>query len=315
MADDLAPAAVERAARALDECAGFLTTEDGAECACGARITDRVEGYAVGAWRLHVARAALTAARAGEPVSREKIERAEAAVIDVLEDDENDGVPVFDLGVKATAAALEALGLTGTTGSPATQARSAEDRRDPRDFEHPGDRGDPMTEKITTTEELDALPVGSVVVNPFDNGEFHKMRTGRWIDAGGSWWLASEMVQDDQEYVLYRPDAPTPSAEDREALDNAARAARHARYADDGFVGWSDQSDAHDAGFRAGVAWFAARQPAPTVSAEQVTSFAEALRAEVHEHGSDGHTFEAVICAWLTGDYDGPALGIEVRDV
>ena len=127
-----------------------------------------------------------------------------------------------------------------------------------------------MTEKITTAEELDARPVGSVVVNPFDNTEYHKTRTGKWVQSSGDLWLAEEIVRDDQEVVLYRPDAPAPSTEDRESLAEFL----FWRWREDhpGSLTWEsfgqpkalfyDQADA-------ALAWFAARQPAPTVSAEQ----------------------------------------------
>lgn len=46
----------------------------------------------------------------------------------------------------------------------------------------------------------------------------------------------------------------------------------------------------------------------PTITAEHVSSLADALRSELDE-GSDGSTFEAVIRAWLDGDYDGPRVG------
>jgi len=126
-----------------------------------------------------------------------------------------------------------------------------------------------MTEKITTAEELDALPVGSVVVDLFDNGEFHKMRTGRWIDTGGSRWLASEMVQDEQEYALYRPGAPTPPLQpeaDREALRVALTDGYWQRT---GYrANWEHIGPLMDAILDAGFT-LAARQPAPTVSAER----------------------------------------------
>lgn len=47
-------------------------------------------------------------------VSAEQVERVESAVIDVLEDDESEGLTVFDLGVKIAAAALTTLGIEVT---------------------------------------------------------------------------------------------------------------------------------------------------------------------------------------------------------
>lgn len=105
-----------------------------------------------------------------------------------------------------------------------------------------------MTE-ITTVEELDALPVGSVAVCNWSNVEFHKTRTGKWIDTNGSWWSASEMCQDDAEYTLHRPDVPVlPSRES------------------------------------------AARQHAPTVSAEQVDRIVSARVA--FARASEGMSIE-----------------------
>ena len=145
-----------------------------------------------------------------------------------------------------------------------------------------------MTEKITTAEELDALPVGSVVVDLFDNGEFHKMRTGRWIDTGGSRWLASEMVQDEQEYALYRPGAPTPPLQpeaDREALRVALTDGYWQRT---GYrANWEHIGPLMDAILDAGFT-LAARQPAPTVSAEQVRRDTLIEVAEMLD-GADGY--------------------------
>jgi len=143
-----------------------------------------------------------------------------------------------------------------------------------------------MTEKITTAEELDALPVGSVVVNPFDNTEYHKTRTGKWVQSSGDLWLAEEIVRDDQEVVLYHPDAPAPSTEDREALARVL--------VPDAFPAPADGEDenigrtfARRSAYRAAdaaLAWFATRQPAPTVSAEQVNAGARACRPTVFEN-------------------------------
>ena len=75
-----------------------------------------------------------------------------------------------------------------------------------------------MTEKITTAEELDALPVGSVVLDR-DNTAWQKVEGGAWVapdDLDEGW--PSEDLSEERPRFLYRPDAPAPSAEDREAL-------------------------------------------------------------------------------------------------
>jgi len=75
-----------------------------------------------------------------------------------------------------------------------------------------------MTE-ITTAEELDALPVGSVVL--VLDQEWHRTRDGRWLcedgdvlRTGGLHHYATDA--DGPGLTLYHPDAPAPAAEDRE---------------------------------------------------------------------------------------------------
>ena len=127
-----------------------------------------------------------------------------------------------------------------------------------------------MTEKITTAEELDALPVGSVVLDR-DNTAWQKVEGGAWVapdDLDEGW--PSEDLSEERPRFLYRPDAPAPSTEDRESLAEFL----FWRWREDhpGSLTWEsfgqpkalfyDQADA-------ALAWFAARRPAPTVSAEQ----------------------------------------------
>lgn len=118
-----------------------------------------------------------------------------------------------------------------------------------------------MAEQITTPEALDALPADSILRDNDGLAVWRDPHLG---------WCAGNMTRDIPTdlliadgaplTVLFRPDAPAPSAEDREALTG------------------EDLEAALDALAEAGVAtaaldalapWLAARQPAP-VDAETV---------------------------------------------
>lgn len=77
-----------------------------------------------------------------------------------------------------------------------------------------------MTKHITTPEELDALPVRSVVLLP--DGRVAEVRDastsgGRYLRTfNGADHYGPERFMPFT--VIYRPDIPTPPAEDREAL-------------------------------------------------------------------------------------------------
>ena len=132
-----------------------------------------------------------------------------------------------------------------------------------------------MTEKITTPETLDALPVASVVRS--SDGQIWQRRGGGWDclsenGEGGPYDAETVLYQalPPSATVLYRPDAPAPSADVREALAQIMAAAV------DGCHEWSESSqDYRDEwlqGADAALAWFAARQPAP-VDAETTTEW------------------------------------------
>jgi len=138
-----------------------------------------------------------------------------------------------------------------------------------------------MTEKIATAEDLDALPVGSVVLDR-DNTAWQKVEGGAWVapdDLDEGW--PSEDLSEERPRFLYRPDAPAPSTEDRESLAEFL----FWRWREDhpGSLTWEsfgqpkalfyDQADA-------ALAWFAARRPAPTVSAETMGTLDELCRMD-----------------------------------
>lgn len=75
-----------------------------------------------------------------------------------------------------------------------------------------------MSTRIETVEELDALPVGSVVLD-YEREAWQKVAEALWVCTSGDssrlhWSAPNEQVF----MLLYRPDDPAPSAEDREAL-------------------------------------------------------------------------------------------------
>lgn len=75
----------------------------------------------------------------------------------------------------------------------------------------------PVTaEQITTAAELDALPVGSIVISERDIG-WHKMRDGRWLSETGIAWSAAVLMEMVDSVILYCP-APQ--------VDEGAEAAR-----------------------------------------------------------------------------------------
>ncbi len=125
-----------------------------------------------------------------------------------------------------------------------------------------------MTEKITTAEELDALPVGSVVLDR-DGDEWTKQATP-------AVWVTPETRPFGSEHVtrkwapltlVSRPDAPAPPLRpeaDREALRVALTDGYWQRT---GYrANWEHIGPLMDAILDAGFT-LAARQPAPTVSA------------------------------------------------
>ena len=123
-----------------------------------------------------------------------------------------------------------------------------------------------MTE-ITTAEELDALPVGSVVRDR-DRDEWTKRATP-------AVWVTPETRPFGSEYVarkwapltlVSRPDAPAPPAEGRERCGVCDR---------DGGQHWYDHFPA-------------ARQPAPVVSAEQVERAASRAAEHLEEEDAEG---------------------------
>ena len=139
--------------------------------------------------------------------------------------------------------------------------------------------------KITTAEELDALPVGSVVRDR-DRDEWTKRATP-------AVWVTPETRPFGSEHVarkwapltlVSRPDAPAPPAEGREAL---ARLLRDTDEEDStgGPGPFSDVDEWYHLA-DAALAWFAARQPAPVVSAE-ATCHCAMYRSILRECGVD----------------------------
>jgi len=133
-----------------------------------------------------------------------------------------------------------------------------------------------MTE-ITTAEELDALPVGSVVRDR-DRDEWTKRATP-------AVWVTPETRPFGSEYVarkwapltlVSRPDAPAPPAEDRKALafehtpEAAAFGAAIEQAAHDSGVGW-DEVHPTELACRLMAAGYslATRQPAPSFTPAQ----------------------------------------------
>lgn len=147
--------------------------------------------------------------------------------------------------------------------------------------------GGHMTE-IRTPEELDALPVGSVV--RIGSGQVFARDdvSGSgcdWAALGSTllWWAEGVLAEHDGPATLpYRPGAPTPPLQpeaDRESLAEVLRDISGKHWPD--AVSGMDDCDASDILCdgpedcvtdiaAAALAWFAARQPAPTVSAEEV---------------------------------------------
>jgi len=129
--------------------------------------------------------------------------------------------------------------------------------------------------EITTVEELDALPVGSILRDSRGEPVWRSERWG-WRAGNGVRDVEPKLViEDGAPLTLLHPlpDAPAPSAEGREALAGVIALAM----ADDdlSFVG-VEHEDAADAA----LAWFAARQPAPTVSAETMGALDELCRLD-----------------------------------
>lgn len=92
-----------------------------------------------------------------------------------------------------------------------------------------------MSEQITTAEEMDALPVGSVVLSEAyrrDTNDvryrcaFQRLYDGAWYRGGR--FRDTEVAYILPAVILHRPDAPAPTDEDRDALaaDLAASVAR-----------------------------------------------------------------------------------------
>lgn len=144
-----------------------------------------------------------------------------------------------------------------------------------------------MSETIETPEALDALPVDSVVLAHWPSGEHDDHRVvrgpGRGGAGSGGWTIADERTWDSLLdwgavlTVLYRPDAPAPPAEDREALADHLRS-----------IGLADLLASEIA--RDLLAWLAARQPAP-VDAETTTEWG-VRHAEAGWEGSDLDTWD-----------------------
>jgi len=110
-----------------------------------------------------------------------------------------------------------------------------------------------MTEKITTAEELDALPVGSVVLDR-DNTAWQKVEGGAWVapdDLDEGW--PSEDLSEERPRFLYRPDAPAPSAEDREALGGVRAASSLMSSLAETLDGYEDAGDIDSAAVRDAV--------------------------------------------------------------
>ena len=98
-----------------------------------------------------------------------------------------------------------------------------------------------MTEIITTAEELDALPVGSVFVDGLDNIGFRQEQgflvpSGTWRDSMDKrsptrWQTAEQVIRDSRAWgydalpltVLYRPDQPSTAEVAAGTLRSAAR--------------------------------------------------------------------------------------------
>ena len=153
-----------------------------------------------------------------------------------------------------------------------------------------------MTE-ITTVQELDALPVGSVARD--SSGTLWEHVTDKLAYLGGrqSLWVSTTRVGGWTAVanlpftVLHRPDAPAPSADDREALARDARSLQAARYNCDCQNGGVDAASI-DADYLHAIGRriervLAARQVAP-VDAEACT-FCEQARDDL-SIGSDGTT-------------------------
>jgi len=73
------------------------------------------------------------------------------------------------------------------------------------------------TDRITTAEELNALPVGSVVVDR-DNDVWARDDRTRWVGAEVSCCVTSRLLRYGPFYVLHRPDCPSDLAADVERL-------------------------------------------------------------------------------------------------
>ena len=121
--------------------------------------------------------------------------------------------------------------------------------------------------KITTAEELDALPVGSVVRDR-DRDEWTKRATPPV-------WVTPETRPFGSEYVarkwapltlVSRPDAPAPSAEDREALRDDIQEAVEGAIPDD-LPGYRQRYT--DKAVDRVLAVFATRHPTPTFTPAQ----------------------------------------------
>ena len=161
--------------------------------------------------------------------------------------------------------------------------------------------------EITTVEELDALPVGSILRDSRGEPVWRSERWG-WRAGNGVRDVEPKLViEDGAPLTLLHPlpDAPSPSVGDREAL------ARVMAGAVDGCTSWGGHSQTYRdewlQGADATLAWFAARQPAPSFTPAQrhAAEQDEALfRVATRAQFGTGEVIDIVL----------RALGIEVQD-
>lgn len=157
-----------------------------------------------------------------------------------------------------------------------------------------------MSEQITTAEELDALPVGSV--GRGELGQTYARYEAGWFGAGRKHPLDVSTEVAYPVTVLYRPDAPAPLVEDREALACIIFGGlRHRRGHTHAEVAESIADEI--------LAWFAARssQPAPSVSA------AHALAKMTALSGGDAQAIVAAATALTTPSVDAEQALLRIK--
>lgn len=158
-----------------------------------------------------------------------------------------------------------------------------------------------MTE-IRTPEELDALPVGSVVRDR-DGDEWTSLGEGVWETQETEPFGSDRIVRKWAPLTLVsRPDAPAPAVEDRGALALARAAVEGPEPGPREVVPATEY-------VRLARWALAAHQPAPTVSAEKVREAAKPIAAEMSKRYY-AHYRQGAAEASLTEALG--ALGIEV---